>query len=155
MNNPLQTPAANRLILWAETAADMMMPNPVSLPGAATVAEALALLTDRGFSAAPVMDEAGRPIGVLSRTDILVHEREQLILQPGATPGVPKDARVRDLMTPVVFSVSPEATAQKVIQEMLSLKVHRLFVVDSAGVLTGVITAEDVLRHLRPAGTEK
>ena len=32
---------------------------------------------DRGFSAAPVIDAAGRPVGVLSRTDLLVHEREQ------------------------------------------------------------------------------
>jgi predicted transcriptional regulator len=29
------------------------------------------------------------------------------------------------------------------------LKVHRLFVVDRAGVLIGVISALDVLRHLR------
>jgi CBS domain-containing protein len=58
-------------------------------------------------------------------------------------------ARVRDAMTPVVFSVAPEASAQQVVREMLSLRVHRLFVVDRGGVLTGVISAEDVLRHLR------
>jgi predicted transcriptional regulator len=33
---------------------------------------------------------------------------------------------------------------------MLGLKVHRLFVVDAAGVLVGVISALDVLRHLQP-----
>jgi CBS domain-containing protein len=148
VNNALQTEARPRLCLWADTAEELMMPNPVSIRGDATFAEALALLTDRGFSAAPVIDDAGRPLGVLSRADILVHEREQLAARPGAAAQAA--ARVRDLMTPVVFSVAPETAAQKVIHEMLSLKVHRLFVVDGDGVLVGVISAEDVLRHLRP-----
>jgi CBS domain-containing protein len=32
---------------------------------------------------------------------------------------------------------------------MLGLKVHRVFVVNGGGVLVGVISALDVLRHLR------
>jgi CBS domain-containing protein len=65
-----------RLILCAETAADLMVPNPVSIRAGATVKEAAAFLTDKGFSAAPVIDEAGRPVGVLSQSDIVVHDRE-------------------------------------------------------------------------------
>jgi CBS domain-containing protein len=57
---------------------------------------------------------------------------------------------VRDLMTPAVFAVSPESSAAEVVREMLALKVHRLFVVDTCGVLVGVISALDVLRHLKP-----
>jgi len=57
--------------------------------------------------------------------------------------------RVGDLMTPTVFSVAPGASAAKVVEEMLALTVHRLFVVDAAGVLVGVISAFDVLLHLR------
>jgi CBS domain-containing protein len=153
MTNALQTEASPRLCLWAETAADLMMSNPVSVRGDATVAEALTLLTDRGFSAAPVIDEAGRPIGVLSRADILVHEREQVDRKPAARTD-PQFTRVRDVMTPVVFSVSPETSARRVVEELLLLKVHRLFVVDSDSVLTGVISVQDVLRHLRPGQAE-
>jgi hypothetical protein len=65
------------LTLRAETAADLLMPNPVSIPETALVQEAITLLTEKGFSAAPVIDEAGRPVGVLSRTDLLIHDREQ------------------------------------------------------------------------------
>jgi CBS domain-containing protein len=36
-----------------------------------------------------------------------------------------------------------------VIEEMLARGVHRLFVVGGDGVLTGVISFVDVLRHLR------
>jgi len=48
----------------------------------------------------------------------------------------------------VVFSVSPDTPAAKVIEDMVGLKVHRLFVVDDGGILVGVISALDVMRHL-------
>lgn len=56
---------------------------------------------------------------------------------------------VADIMTPIVFSVTPETPARKVVQEMLDLKVHRVFVVDKAGVLVGVISASDILQQLK------
>jgi CBS domain-containing protein len=160
-----------RLALQADTAADLMSPNPVSVREDASLREALALLIDKGFSAAPVIDAAGRPVGVFSRSDILVHDREtaehlrvepefyhnrELRTSAGEALGrgfqVEKvdRTRVRDLMTPAVFCVPPEAPAAKVIAELLKLKVHRLFVVDDNGVLVGVISAMDVLRHLQP-----
>jgi CBS domain-containing protein len=117
-----------------------------------------------------VIDNAGRPVGVLSRADIVVHHRHKAEYVPPvpdyyqktdlATPsGEPLPSgfqaesavqtRVRDIMTPVVFSVSAEAPARRVVGDMVGLKVHRLFVVDQGGVLIGVISALDVLRHLR------
>jgi CBS domain-containing protein len=115
-------------------------------------------LTDRGFSAAPVIDEAGRPIGVVSRADILVHDREfhraPVLAEGREVPegfGVEDCDRttVGDIMTPGIFAVSPETPTTKVIEQMLSLHVHQLFVVDDDGLLIGVISALDVLRHLK------
>jgi CBS domain-containing protein len=158
------------MTLDAETAADLMRANPVSIGADATVQEAIAFLAKKGYSAAPVIDAAGRPIGVLSQSDLLIHDRQKV----GQSPAKPEyyeradlttgsgqpsrdvfraegvePTRVRDVMTPIVFSVAPEASACKVVEDMLALMVHRLFVVDSDGVLTGVISALDVLRHLR------
>jgi CBS domain-containing protein len=163
------TEVGPRLTLWGQTAADLMMANPLSVRADATVEEAAAFLTDKGFSAAPVIDEAGRPIGVISRTDIVVHARERAVALP-ATPepsgaaahagrpggascrrGVKADpSRVRDIMTPGVLSVSPETPAATVIADMVGRNVHRLFVIDQNGILIGVISPLDVLRHLRP-----
>jgi len=42
-----------------------------------------------------------------------------------------------------------------VIEDMLGLRVHQLFVVDQDQVLVGVISTLDVLRHLRPMHTEE
>jgi CBS domain-containing protein len=134
-----------------------MSPNPISISAEATVDEATALLTDRGFGAAPVIDQAGRPVGVVSRADILIHERERLHrLRPitdvhGAHGYAVTEAdptTVGDIMTPGVFSVNPEAPAERVVRTMLDLRVHRLFVVDRVGSLIGVISSLDVLRNL-------
>jgi CBS domain-containing protein len=135
--------AIRRLVLPEKKAADMMTPSPVSIRESATVREAVELLTRREISGAPVIDAAGRPVGVVSRGDILVHDREAV--DDGGDEG---GTRVRDIMTPVVFCVSPDAPASRVVREMVELKVHRLFVVDDLGTLVGVITVLDVLRHL-------
>ncbi len=167
MKNPPSVESTPRVVLAAATAADLMAPNPVSIAAGASVEEAAAFLTDKGFSAAPVIDEAGRPVGVVSQSDIVVHDRESgpyvsgnpeyyeradlsppRIIRTDVVDGDP--SQVRDIMTPIVFSVAPEAPAFKVIQDMLAYKVHRLFVVGSDGVLIGTISTVDVLRHLRP-----
>jgi len=160
---------SRRLVLQADTATDLMTANPVSVSENATLREALALLVDKGYSAAPVIDMAGRPVGVLSRSDLLVHDRETFehlseapeyynkkeLHTPGGEPlgrGYQVEkvdrTRVRDLMTPAVFCVAPDAPAGRVISELVGLNVHRLFVVDNLGVLVGVISATDVLRRL-------
>jgi len=160
MNQMLRERSGTPLSLKAHVAAELMSPNPVSIAETATLREALALLTDKGFSAAPVIDEAGRPVGVLSRTDLLIHQRECVHHLPVAREGetIPEGfevedvdrTSVRDVMTPVVFSVEPETTSRAVVNQLLGLNVHRLFVVDEAGILVGVISTVDVLRHLQP-----
>lgn len=143
-----------RLVLGATRAAELMSPRVVSIRADATVAEALALLTQRSFNAAPVIEESGRPVGVVSRADILIHSREQTPLER-KLPAVPRTeaddpTRVRDIMTPAVFSVRPETEASRVIEQMLTFNVHQLFVVDDSESLIGVISTLDVLRCLRP-----
>ena len=141
--------AVPRLVLEEKKAAELMTPSPVSIREGATVHEAVELLTRRGISGAPVIDAAGRPVGVVTREDILVHDRE--VVDCVAPAGVEDSAgadRVRDIMTPVVFCVSPDAPASRVVREMIELKVHRLFVVDEIGTLVGVISVLDVLRHM-------
>jgi CBS domain-containing protein len=160
-----------RIILWAKTAADLMTPNPVSISANAPVKEAAALFSDKGFSAAPVIDEAGRPLGVISQADIVVHDREKVeyvsVREPSYETRTPTTSAgetlpsgfqvenvdrtsVRDIMTPAVFSVAAHTPAAKVIEEMLALGVHRLFVIGKDGVLVGVISTVDILRRLRP-----
>lgn len=140
-------PPASLLVLDAARAAELMTPNPMSIRSQATVPDAVAALTERGFSAAPVIDESGRPIGVVSRADILVHERDRL--RSPRTEAVDRTT-VGDIMTPAVFSVLLDTPAEQVVEQLLTLNVHQLYVVDADNFLIGVISAHDVLRRLRP-----
>ena len=129
------------------------------------------MLTDRGFGAAPVIDEAGRPIGVVSRTDILIHERESvrhavpdctnstrndtdwdLFPDPSWSEGfsieVTDPTTVGEIMTPAIFTVALNTPARDVVRRMLELKVHHLFVSDGELALVGVISPLDVMRCL-------
>jgi CBS domain-containing protein len=157
------------LTLDAKTAADLMQPNVFSISVDATVPEAVQLLVEKDLSAVPVVDENDHPLGVLSRSDIVAHDcRRYGHLQPGRpyfdkngvvtplkktinrTPAHRRTstALVTEVMTPVVFSVGRDTPASSVVDAMLALMVHRLFVTDEYGSLVGVISTTDVLRHL-------
>jgi len=155
---------AGVMTLQARTAEEMMTPSPLSVREDITLKEAIAFLVDRNISAAPVTDAAGRPVGVLSRSDVVIHDREE------ADEGRPDDVEtgsplprflwgafqvervdsplVRDVMTPAVFCVAPTTSAKAVVEQMREINVHRLFVVNANGTLAGVITAMDVVRQL-------
>lgn len=152
------------LVLVAQTAQELMASNPISLPDDGSVLEALTLLTDRGIDAAPVINKAGLPVGVLTRTDLLIHEREQLRRDMPREAAPANGARysrsewiahldgdptqVRDIMTPTVFTVCTNTPASEVVKSMRELNVHQLFVVDDANALVGVISAFDIVDSL-------
>ncbi|HMP02487.1 MAG TPA: CBS domain-containing protein [Gemmatales bacterium] len=158
------------LVLRAQTAADLMSENPVSLARTATLKEASALFLDREIHAAPVIDAAGHPVGVISQTDLVRHSREHVDYAAGQ--GAYQDriesrlteeelgpqgfqvestdrTTVGEVMTPTVIAVQPKTSAADVVAQMLAFKIHRLFVVDDAGVLVGIISTWDVLRNIR------
>jgi CBS domain-containing protein len=136
-----------------------MTNNPVSINEHATLHDAAIFLSKRGISAAPVINDAGRPVGVLSRTDVIrfsngASEAPQLL---GDFVNEAHELRestrrslvtVRHAMTPVVLSVDLDASLAEVCEKMLANKVHRLFVIDVDETLVGVISALDVLRCL-------
>lgn len=133
-----------RPTLRARTAVDLMTIGVVSIAEDAPLSEAIATLVDRGFSGAPVVNAAGRAIGVVSLSDIVIRDRNC----GSCHRSTEVEPLVRDIMTPTVCSVRPETSARMVIEEMALLRVHRLFVIDADGVLVGVIAASDVVRHL-------
>lgn len=141
-NRTPRSPAMTPLTLKAAAAADLMTSGPTSLHATATVDEAVRFLTEKGFGAAVVIDDAGHPLGVVTKTDVLVHERQR---KPGLEPD---DTPVTEFMTPAVFSVRPDTPARSVVEQLLALNVHHLFVADPAGVIVGVISPVDVLKKL-------
>jgi CBS domain-containing protein len=138
-----------------------MTTNPKSIGRDATIRETAEFFRNHGIHTAPVIDEAGRPIGVVSRTDLLDYwgrRRDRLAaLANGETtldssnagPGGPiVDLTVTEIMTPVVFQVPVDASIGKVVEKILALEVRCLFVTEQHGVLVGVISVFDLLRSV-------
>jgi CBS domain-containing protein len=56
--------------------------------------------------------------------------------------------RVRDIMTPMIFRVSPDTSLQDVAETMLKGRIHRVFVTENE-ILTGIVTTLDMLQVIR------
>jgi len=160
------------LHLHAVLAEDVMTPSPVSIREELNVHEAVVFLTERRISAAPVINEAGRPVGVVSEADILRHNREhadhlywlpqkevdrELTLATGEHLSdksfeveVPDVTRVKDIMNPVIYAVRRQTHIFEVVSQLVKRRIHRLFVVDEDNSLVGVITTLDILSRLGP-----
>ena len=172
MSSTMTVPDVAPLRLHAVLAEDVMTPNPVSVREELTVHEAVVFLTERRISAAPVINEAGRPVGVVSEADVLRHDREhadhlywlpQKLVDRELTLGsgehlddrsfeveVPDVTRVKDIMNPVVYAVRRQTHIYEVVSQLVNRRIHRLFVVDEDGSLVGVITTLDLLSRLGP-----
>jgi CBS domain-containing protein len=129
---------------FAKSAGKVMTRNPISINETATIGDGAAFLTAKGISAAPVIDEAGRPVGVLSLADIVRYAQGD-----GQSPARRLNTPVSEIMNDVVFFVRPDTPIGNVIDDLLTSDVKRLFVIDENEVLVGVISTRDLLRCLR------
>jgi CBS domain-containing protein len=92
-------------------------------------------LLDGGYSGVPVIDEEGKPVGVVSKTDLLRH---------GVTP----KGRVKDIMTSMSFTLHEDQSVSKASALMAYEGIHRLPVVDAAGKVVGLLSSLDILHWL-------
>jgi predicted transcriptional regulator len=133
--------ALNHFDRWAVPVADLMTRDPRSIQADATIREAIAFLADKRTTAAPVVNEAGRPIGVLSLTDLISGIRDHGIEEQRLY-----QLKVSKFMTPFVFFVNSDTPVQNVVAELLDCKVRQMYVADDDGVLVGVLSTADLLR---------
>ncbi len=112
--------------------------------------EVVRLLQQRTFSAVPVVDHHGAPVGLISRTDLL-----RLGLRNSGTastsPALAMPARTAaDVMTPGPLMVEATASLASAGATMHEHSVHRLMVV-TGGRLVGVISTLDLAAAVRDA----
>jgi predicted transcriptional regulator len=93
-------------------------------------------LLERGVSGAPVVDDWGRVLGVVSRSDIIAHE----------VTSKRTGARVDDIMMPMAFTLPPNATIGQAAALMAYEGIHRVIVVDESGCVVGIVSALDIAR---------
>ncbi|MER7187386.1 CBS domain-containing protein [Streptomyces hyaluromycini] len=100
-------------------------------------------------SAAPVLDDDGRVVGVVSEADLLRKEQAR-----ADAPGRPPESdrtkaravTAEELMTVPAITVHPGATLPEAARTMARHGVKRLPVVDADGLLRGVVSRADLLK---------
>jgi CBS-domain-containing membrane protein len=132
--------------------ADIMTPSPISVRPELSIEQLRELLLDRDISRAPVVDDRGRVIGMIGKTDLVVdlHQRgdndvdQRGVLEPGTHVHATENT-VRDVMTPVAFTVHATTSIGDAARRMLRDHLHAVPVVDHAGALLGMLSASDIV----------
>ena len=127
-------------------------------------------LVDNSISGAPVTDEKGELVGVVSLTDLVRHSSmTEKDTETASTHDVylyelerhmsheelrvfhtqyESPIQVREIMTPMIFKVSEEDSVQDVAATMIKGRIHRVFVTRGS-TLTGIVTALDMLQVIK------
>ena len=134
---------------------DLMTTQVVTVGPATPFKEIVARLAEHRVSAAPVVDEAGRVLGVVSEADLLLKEefpdpdqdiplfwtkRRRLEREKAA------GSTARDLMTVALVAISPDATVAEAARRMHRAQIKRLPVIGEGGRLVGIISRGDLLK---------
>ncbi len=137
---------------------ELMSPPSLRLRPRTTVREAEEALGKKRVTGAPVVDDDGHAIGVVSQHDLIVYlsgrttagesgafytdveayrELADVAIDRGKTP-------IEEIMTRDVVCVDRGASVTEAARRMRERRIHRLLVTDS-GVLVGIITSLDLL----------
>ena len=119
------------------TVKDLMTKNVITIDSNKTVAEAAALMSEKGIGDLIVMD-GDTPIGIVTERDFV---RRVLAKQKSA------DTAISEVMTSPLMVIDPEAPIKEAAQRMVSSDIRRLPVIKD-NKLVGIITAADFAKHL-------
>ena len=97
------------------------------------VADTLGMILTLGITAAPVVDEAGIPLGLVSLRNLARAQRDDPVSKHMTTPAA---------------TVERTTTVEDAGREMGQLSYHHLVVVDEAGKVVGFVSSLDVVRGL-------
>jgi CBS domain-containing protein len=119
---------------------EIMTKNPICIDGNLELDRVAELLLREGISGAPVVNDKGTPIGVVSKTDIVQVEHGSKARR--------SNAKAADIMTPIAFTMPTGAPISQAAALMAFESIHRLPIVDEDGVVVGIVSSIDVLRWI-------
>jgi len=148
---------------------EIMSDNPITVTGGMEIIKAAKILLDRRINGMPVVDEAGKVVGILCQSDIIAQQKKIPVpslfsfldgyISLSSAKSLEKAVRkiaattVADAMTPNPVTVGPDSSIETVAALMVDHNLHTLPVVEK-GVLVGVVGKEDILRTLMPASSQ-
>jgi CBS domain-containing membrane protein len=137
--------------------AQLMTSSVTTISQDADIREAVNLLSQKGVSGLPVVDQENHVIGIITEADVLCmtgaerrHGIMDLVKQLLGEPCLkqPKEGKVGDFMTAPVALIKDDADARAAARIMVDKRIKRLPVVDAQNRLVGIITRADIVRGL-------
>jgi CBS domain-containing protein len=141
---------------------EIMTADVITLRPGDKVEDAMRLMVDHNVDAAPVVDEHGQLVGMLSNSDLIVQESElhfpTVLSFLSATIEIGHKhfeddlrkalgSKVSDVMSSKSVTISPDDTIERAATLMHEKDVSRVPVV-SDGKLAGIVSRNDVLRAI-------
>jgi CBS domain-containing protein len=119
-------------------AKDLLHPHVVCVTKDMAVHAVAQLLRDEAITGAPVVDDQGQVVGIISQSDLV---SQDLTRPADVGPAV----TAKEIMTPGVVTVEEDTPIPAVALHMAQQGIHRVIVVDKQGQLRGIVTSMDVL----------
>ncbi len=120
------------------TAADVMIKDVVTVSEATTLKEVARLFSERKITGAPVVNEQGELVGVISESDIVRKSNSIGAWSPN-TAG--------QIATKPAVTITPDETLQRVCEMMSNRRIHRVVVAEGKKI-SGIITTMDILKAI-------
>jgi len=144
-------------------ARDIMTTNVVTVNPQTSVRELASLLLERKISGAPVVDDAGKVLGVVTESDLIFQNKRVhlptavaildafvFLESPDRTEQELKKmagAKVGDICSEQLITVGPETELEEIATLMAEKKVHTLPVLEDER-LVGIIGKSDIIRTI-------
>jgi IMP dehydrogenase len=130
MHRNLPTEAQAREVEKVKRSENGIIVDPITLTPAESTATARALMAERSVSGFPIVDGAGKVVGILTRRDMKF---------------LSQDRPIGEVMTREKLVTAPPNTSLDKAQQILNqAKVEKLLLVDGEGKLAGMITMRDI-----------
>lgn len=147
-----------------QTVADLMNHDVLTVLPTTPLSQAIQILVDRQISGLPVVNDAGKLVGVISESDLMWREkgldRPPYIMFLDSVIYLQNPAKhdrdlhkvlgqtVGEVMTSHAISITADATIPTAARIMHEKKIHRLPVVDTENRPIGIITQGDIVKAI-------
>jgi CBS domain-containing protein len=99
--------------------------------------DAAIIMVNEKIGSIIVVDDGNKPIGVITRTDVLIH----FVSEEPIDPNVPVDIYIKSKL----ISVNPDAQSDFAAELLIKNRLHHLVVQDTEGNLVGVLSTLDLI----------
>lgn len=145
----------------------IMTPEVITVHAGLAIERLILLLIDEDIGGAPVVDDQGRLIGMVSRDDLVTDDydwadlRDDFLSYPRSAPASEEDGvflpellrsrTVADLMNTRLVTLSATSSVAQAAAALDQNRVHELVVIDPAGAVAGVVSKSDIVRWIGAA----